>query len=77
MKKINYYTRKRDIEKRLHLREREESEKRRREILYYKRQREDDDLKLRIKMKIEENERNSKYLEKCIMKRDLEKSIFI
>ena len=77
MEKINYYNRKRDIEKRLHLREREESEKRRREILYYKRQREDDDLKLKILLEIEENERNSKYLEKCIKKRDFEKSIHI
>lgn len=77
MKKINYYNRKRDIEKILHKRERAESEKKRREILHYKRQKEDDDLKLRIKSKIEDHEQNIRHLEKCIKTRYFEKSIYI
>ena len=77
MKKINYYNRKRDIEKILHNREREESEKRRREILHHKRQQQEEDLKLRIQSKIEEHEQNIRYLEKCMKTRDLEKSIYI
>ena len=77
MKKINYHNRKRDIEKILHKREREESEKRRREILHYKRQQQEEDLKLRIQSKIEEHEQNIKHLEKCIKTRDFEKSIYI
>ena len=77
MKKINYYNRKRDIEKRLQKREREESEKRRREILHYRRKQEDDDLKLRIQLKIEEQEQNIRHLEKCIKTRDSEKNIYI
>ena len=77
MKKINYHHRKRDIEKRLQKRERDESERRRREILHFKRKREVDDLKLRIQLKIEEDERHIRDLEKCIKTRDFEKSIYI
>ena len=45
--------------------------------MHFKRQQEDDDLKLRIQLKIEEDERHIRDLEKCIKTRDFEKRINI